>query len=112
MKEALYPAIDRLLGLLSDEYLAEAPEAAGLYQYPGGEAYYRYLIRRETSLNLTPDQIHEIGLRAVAGIQQEMQTVRQQLGFAGTAAITELRTGKAVVRWQSGGGGAALPRLC
>ena len=86
LKEALYPAIDRLLGLLSDEYLAEAPEAAGLYQYPGGEAYYRYLIRRETSLNLTPDQIHEIGLRAVAGIQQEMQTVRQQLGFAGTAA--------------------------
>ena len=96
LQESLYPAIDRLLALLSDEYIAEAPEAAGLYQYPGGEAYYRYLIRRETSLNLTPDQIHEMGLRAVAGVQQEMQTVRQQLGFAGTAAEfhRELRTEK------------------
>ena len=96
LQESLYPAIDRLLELLSDEYIAEAPEAAGLYQYPGGEAYYRYLIRRETSLNFTPDQIHEMGLRAVADIQQEMQAVRQQLGFAGTAAEfhRELRTEK------------------
>jgi len=60
LQDKLYPAIDRLLVTLNDDYLAQAPEAAGLYQYPGGEAYYKYLIRRETSLDLTPDQIHQM----------------------------------------------------
>ena len=86
LQDKLYPAVDLLLAALGDDYLAEAPEAAGLYQYPGGEAYYNYLIRRETSLDLTPDQIHQMGLQAMAEIQQQMQALRQQLGFTGTAA--------------------------
>lgn len=81
----LYPAIDLLLAILGEDYLTQAPEAAGLYQYPGGEAYYDYLIRRETSLDLTPDQIHRMGLQAMADIEHQMQAVRQQLGFTGTA---------------------------
>ena len=86
LQEVLYPALDRLLETLGDDYLVQAPEAAGLYQYPGGEAYYKYLIRRATSLDLTPDQIHQMGLQAIEGIQQKMQATRQKLGFTGTAA--------------------------
>jgi uncharacterized protein (DUF885 family) len=86
LQEELYPALDRLLETLGDDYLAQAPQAAGLYQYPGGEAYYKYLIRRETSLDLTPDQIHQMGLQAMDGIRHQMQTIRQKLGFAGTEA--------------------------
>jgi uncharacterized protein (DUF885 family) len=86
LQDKLYPAIDLLLATLGDDYLAQAPEAAGLYQYPGGEAYYRHLIRRETSLDLTPDQIHQMGLQAMDDIHQSMQAIRQQLGFTGTAA--------------------------
>lgn len=86
LQEVLYPALDRLLETLGDDYLVQAPEAAGLYQYPGGEAYYKYLIRRTTSLDLTPDQIHQMGLQAIEGIQQKMQATRQKLGFTGTAA--------------------------
>ena len=85
LEDKLYPAIDRLLATLGDDYLAQAPEAAGLYQYPGGEAYYKYLIRRETSLDLTPDQIHQMGLKATEAIEREMQVIRQKLGFSGTA---------------------------
>jgi uncharacterized protein (DUF885 family) len=91
LKEVLYPALDRLLETLGDDYLLQAPEAAGLYQYPGGEAYYKYLIRRETSLDLTPDQIHEIGLQALKDINEEMQAIRQSLGFTGTAAEFHLK---------------------
>lgn len=87
----LYPALDRLLAVLDDGYFKAAPETAGLYQYPGGEAYYKYLIGRETSLNLTPDQIHERGLQSLAEIQQEMHGIRQQLGFTGTAAEFHLQ---------------------
>ncbi len=86
LQGVLYPALDRLLETLGDDYLLQAPEAAGLYQYPGGEAYYKYLIRRETSLDLTPDQIHEIGLQALKEINIEMRAIRQSLGFTGTAA--------------------------
>ena len=86
LQSMLYPALDRLLQTLGDDYLLQAPEAAGLYQYPGGEAYYKYLIRRETSLDLTPDQIHEIGLQALKGINMDMQAIRHGLGFTGSAA--------------------------
>ena len=85
-QQVLNPALDRLLGTLDDDYMAQAPEAAGLYQYPGGEDYYQYLIERETSLDLTADQIHQMGLQAMADIHKQMQGIRQQLGFTGTAA--------------------------
>lgn len=86
LQQVLNPALDRLLDTLDEDYMAQAPEAAGLYQYPGGEAYYQYLIERETSLDLTADQIHQMGLQAMADIHQQMQVIRQQLGFTGTAA--------------------------
>ena len=85
LQEVIYPPLDRLLQTLGDDYLMQAPEAAGLYQYPGGEAYYKYLIRRETSLDLTPDQIHKMGLHALNDIQKKMQATRQKLSFTGTA---------------------------
>ena len=91
LQDKLYPAIDRLLETLGDDYLTQAPTAVGLYQYPGGDAYYKYLIRRETSLDLTPDQIHQMGLEAMDEIQQKMQAIRQSLGFSGTAAQFHLK---------------------
>ena len=86
LQEVVYPAIDRLLETLGDHYLAQAPEAAGLYQYPGGEAYYKYLIRRETTLDLSPDQIHQAGIQAMKKIKTKMLAIRQKLGFTGTEA--------------------------
>lgn len=85
LHKVLYPALDRLLDELGDGYMAQAPKTAGLYQYPGGGAYYQYLIQRETSLDLKPDQIHQMGLLAMEGIHKQMQAIRQKLGFTGTA---------------------------
>lgn len=86
LQGALFAAYDRLLEELDDDYLQQAPVAAGLYQYPGGKDYYQYLIRRETSLDLTADQIHEIGLKSMADIRAQMQGIRNQLNFTGSAA--------------------------
>ena len=85
LHKVLSPALDRLLDELGDDYMAQAPKAAGLYQYPGGDAYYQYLIQRETSLDLTPDQIHQMGLLAMEDVHKQMQAIRQKLGFTGTA---------------------------
>ena len=51
---------------------------------PDGKAYYQAMIEKFTTLDLTPKQIHQIGLKEVARIQAEMQATMQQAGFKGT----------------------------
>jgi uncharacterized protein (DUF885 family) len=66
------------------EYLPAAPQEVGIWNLPNGAAMYAYFTRVHTTTNLTPDQIHEIGLREVARIRGEMQKVMEQTGFKGT----------------------------
>jgi len=80
----LYPALRRLRDYLKTEYLASAREGQGLLYMRGGDKLYRYLIESTTTLPLTPDEIHETGLKEVARITAEMEKVRQQVGFKGT----------------------------
>ncbi|MEP7344495.1 MAG: DUF885 domain-containing protein [Gemmatimonadaceae bacterium] len=82
---AINPAFDRLLTYLSGAYLARAPNAVGLSQYPGGRAYYRYLVRLQTTMEITPSEVHRIGLREVARIDSAMAAIRAEVGFTGTA---------------------------
>jgi len=58
--------------------------AAGVWRLPSGEAFYNARLRLSTTTDLTADQIHEIGLAEVARLQDEMQTVMTQVGFAGS----------------------------
>jgi uncharacterized protein (DUF885 family) len=88
------PAFGRLLDIFDPAYVATAPTAVGLSQYPGGLAAYVYAIRANTTVDLTPAEIHRIGLENAVLINAEMQKVRDQLGFHGTKAefTTKLRT--------------------
>lgn len=79
------PAIERIATYLEGPYRQAAPEGVGLAQYPGGRAYYRYLVRRETTTELTPREIHDIGLREVARLDAEMAAIRAAVGFRGTS---------------------------
>jgi uncharacterized protein (DUF885 family) len=79
------PAFERIAASLEGDYLKAAPAGVGLSQYPGGREYYRFLVRRETTTELSPRQIHDIGLREVARIDAEMAAIRASLGFRGTA---------------------------
>jgi uncharacterized protein (DUF885 family) len=73
---------------------AAAPEGVGMSQYPGGEAAYRELVRYHTTLDVSPEEIHRIGLAAVERLDARMAAVRARLGFKGTQAEfhTKLRT--------------------
>ena len=82
----LYPALTRLRDYLKNEYLADAREGSGLLYMKGGDKLYRYQVESTTTLPLTPEQIHEIGLAEVARILSEMEKVRQEVGFKGTLA--------------------------
>ena len=72
--------------LLGDGYGAQAPEAVGLSQYPGGRAAYATLVKMHTTLDVTPEDVHRIVQEEVARIEARMAEVRAKLGFAGTAA--------------------------
>ena len=79
------PAVERLATYIDGEYRAKAPSAVGLVQYPGGRKYYDFLIRRNTSLSLTPEAIHQIGLTEVDRLERELDAIRRDAKFAGTA---------------------------
>ncbi|ROT97025.1 DUF885 family protein [Altererythrobacter sp. FM1] len=53
---------------------------------PGGEEFYPYLIRKFTTTDLTPEQIHAIGKSEVARIKSEMEAIARSTGFTGTIA--------------------------
>ena len=81
--DELYPALARLRDYLKNDYLASARDGHGLMYMKGGDQLYRHQIRSTTTLPLTPEEIHEIGLKEVARITAEMEKVRTEVGFRG-----------------------------
>ena len=86
IKEAVEPAFDRALAVLSQEYFAQAPDCVGLGQYTQGREIYLELVKIHTTLDLTPEQVHSKGIERMAQIERSMQSIRAELGFKGDAA--------------------------
>ena len=83
VEKKMTPAITRLHDFIANEYLPKCRDTAGLTGTPNGAAKYAFLARQNTSTQLTPEQIHAIGLKEVARIRQEMEKVKTEVGFAG-----------------------------
>jgi uncharacterized protein (DUF885 family) len=84
----------KLLDFTLDEYVPGARSTLGASELPGGEAYYAQRIRHFTTLDLAPEEIHEIGEREVARIRAEMEQIVREVGFEGgfAAFLDFLRT--------------------
>ncbi|MEO7827335.1 MAG: DUF885 domain-containing protein, partial [Allosphingosinicella sp.] len=78
------PALTRLRDFIRDRYLPRARESVGLQDMKGGPALYRHLVALSTTTDMTPDQIHRIGLAEVERLHKEMEGVKAQVGFKGT----------------------------
>ncbi len=83
IENKVMPAYARVANFIDDEYLAATRETVGLYALPDGPEWYAYRVRRITTTDLTPDEIHEIGLSEVARIHGEMRGVMEEVGFEG-----------------------------
>jgi len=83
IREAVIPAYQRLLAFFRDEYLPRARTSLAAEALPDGKAWYREQIRRYTTLDLTPEQIHAIGLREVADLRAQMEAIIDRVGFRG-----------------------------
>ncbi len=84
IREVMIPAYTRLHAYIQQEYLSHCRETAGIGALPGGAEAYAAQVRWHTTTDLTPDEIHETGLREVARIRREMEQVRVRVGFQGT----------------------------
>ena len=94
ISEAVTPAYAELLTFFRDEYLPQTRTTLAAEKMPEGAAYYQQQIEQYTTLDLTAEQIHRIGLDEVARITAEMEKVKAEAGFEGTLAefIVFLRT--------------------
>ena len=94
MREAAIPAYRQLLAMFREEYMTRARTTLGASEMPDGEAYYQAQIRKFTTLEITPREIHDLGLREVARIRAEMEQVMRRANFTGSFAefIHFLRT--------------------
>ena len=94
------PAMQRLAALLEDELLpgARGDAEAGLSAVPGGAAAYAAAVRRQTTTDLTPEQVHGIGHEVLAGLQEEWRELGGRvLGTGDVPAVLErLRTDPAL----------------
>jgi len=77
-------ALMELVDFVKGDYKKQAPENVGLWQYPGGKDYYRYLAKINVTLDLSPEQIHLIGLHEIKSIEAEVNNIKNVLGFEGT----------------------------
>ncbi|MBC7514806.1 MAG: DUF885 domain-containing protein [Herminiimonas sp.] len=82
----LQPSLRRLVAFTENEYLPACRTSAGWGALPDGALWYQAWIRSQTTTDMTPSQIHALGLQEVARIQAEIAKVGRQLGYAGGAA--------------------------
>lgn len=84
--DEVLPAYQQLLSFLKKSYLPQARSSIEAGDLPGGPAYYQLWARKHTTTELSPDEIHEIGLSEVRRIRAEMNKILAEIEFDGDLA--------------------------
>lgn len=94
LRADVLPALRKLHTYWIAEYEPKTRETIAWTSVPQGKEWYPYLVRQQTTTELTPDEIHTLGLSEVKRIRAEMEKIRAQTGFTGTLEefFTFLRT--------------------
>ncbi|MCG3751899.1 DUF885 family protein [Amycolatopsis sp. Poz14] len=79
----LLPAFDAVLAHLDGPGAQSAVDGIGLGQYPGGHEAYRRLVRHYATYPIEPEEVHELGLKAVAELTEQLAEIRREVGFDG-----------------------------
>ena len=94
IKTKVIPAYARLHTFFKEDYLPACRTSIGIKEIKNGKEYYEFLARKFTTTNLTPLEIHEIGLAEVDRIRKEMEAVIEEVNWDGSfkAFLDDLRT--------------------
>ncbi len=90
LAESFVPAWEALIGHM-EQIKPQASPDDGLWRLPDGQEYYAWLLRDHTSTDLTPDEVHEMGLREVARVEEELRAAFTALGYPEDDSINALR---------------------
>ena len=80
-KDQVVPSLQELHSFVTDTYLPGCRTTIGASDLPNGEAWYAHLVKHYTTTDLTPKQIHNIGLGEVARIRKQMEVIIEQIEF-------------------------------
>ncbi|WP_136480805.1 DUF885 domain-containing protein [Cognatitamlana onchidii] len=90
IENVVFPAYQSLI-VYFENLNHKATNDAGVWKFPNGKAYYRYRLKKATTLDLDPEEIYAIGLSEVARIKQEMNAILETVGYAdSTKTIGEI----------------------
>ncbi|MFL6707572.1 MAG: DUF885 domain-containing protein [Massilia sp.] len=81
--EQIAPALARLVAFIENDYLPASRASTGWSSLPNGAAWYQAKIANRTNLRLSPDEIHETGLKEVARIEAQWAVLGPKLGYTG-----------------------------
>jgi uncharacterized protein (DUF885 family) len=87
--DQVVPAYRRFASFVRSEYAPHGRTEPGIWSLPDGEARYRFAIRRITTTDMTPEEIHALGLKQIEEIQGEMLALAHKLGFKDLASLNE-----------------------
>jgi uncharacterized protein (DUF885 family) len=82
IRDGVLPAYEKFAKFVGEEYAPKGRTEVGVWSLPNGQARYAFRVREQTTTNLTPDQIHKIGLSEVARIEGEMLAIANKMGFS------------------------------
>jgi uncharacterized protein (DUF885 family) len=80
LNTAVYPAYEKLIAFM-DKQLSIATEDDGVWKLPNGDAYYALALQDQTTTSMTPEEVHQLGLKETARIQAEMDAILQGEGL-------------------------------
>ncbi len=86
IERKILPTYRKLATFIREEYLSRARETVAWSELPGGGAWYDHLVKSQTTTDLTPDEIFQLGMDEIARIKGEMERQRERSGFHGTLA--------------------------
>jgi uncharacterized protein (DUF885 family) len=87
--DQVVPAYQRFAAFVRTEYAPHGRTDPGIWALPDGEARYRFAIRRITTTDKTPEEIHALGLKQIDEIEAEMLAVAHKLGFKDLAGLND-----------------------
>src|SRR6267378_279148 len=84
IRHSVVPAFGKLLTFFEEEYLPACRSDVGIWSLPDGKERYAYTVRHYTTTNLSPGEIHDLGLKELSRIHREMRAIIDQIGFKGS----------------------------
>ena len=89
IRDSVLPAYVKFTAFVRDEYAPKGRTEPGLWALPDGGARYRLAIQQQTTTDMTPEQIHELGLKQIGEIEAQLLAIAQQQGFKDLASFNE-----------------------